>query len=387
MDIALYDVHVTSKYDLALMAGVNFYVDPKAEFTTIGNFFVYDKEVNEIGFFYHDGQQLCPITFTAYHYDKYLSNKTTYSYLSTGRPYSAANTNIRTPSNLKDAKITIDGKWIVKSGGSNGSGFYTTVENPLANDTTYGAKITSNGGGLVDFQHLGTTKNYQMQGTNAVNIPVSNARLRNGDNTYSAGESMTEPSKYYYYKEEERWLVPQFGITNPQNNEFTVTLPQQKLQNVICNVTTAGISDVTKDNFTITLPQNTRFSYTLNSHSYSVTDDEGTLTIPLTYNPVNIDNTGSPYTETMTISYTYYDPIEEDDKQGTATVTLVANENYMPDFTVTVGGKDVTIDNQYTFAQTAALNTLPANVVITPVTNTVANSLNTSLAIFNTSIC
>ena len=377
MDIALYDVHVTSKYDLALMAGINFYVNPEAEFTTIGNFFVYDKEVNEIGFFYHDGQQLCPITFTAYHYDKYLSNKTTYSYLSTGRPYSAADTNIRTTSNLKDAKITIDGKWIVKSGGSYGSGFYTTVENPLANDTTYGAKITSNGGGLVDFQHLGTTKNYQMQGTNAVNIPVSNARLRNGDNTYSAGESMTEPSKYYYYKEEERWLNPKFGITNPINNEFTVTLPQDKQQNVICKVTTEGmVSDISESTFTVTLPVNSRF--TLDSHTYTSNAEGGELTIPLTYNPVNIDNTGAPYTETMTISYTYYDVIEGQDVTKLTNVTLTANENYTPDFTVTIGDKDVTADRLYTFTQTAALNALPANVVITPVANTVATLPNTT---------
>lgn len=354
MDISLYDVQVSSVHDFALMADTKMYIAPSSEYVTKGNLFVYDKEVNDIGFFGTNSNTLKAITYTAYH------NRAP---------------GIRGAGAVQDAQIIVDGKLTVQSGGAYGSGFYTTVENPLANNLAYGAKITSNGGGLVDFQCLGTkseTYQYRQVEDKYISIPISNARLRNGDNTYSAGDTMTVPNKYYYYKDEERWLIPQFGITNPHNNEFTVTLPEAKQQNVICNVTTAGISNVTKSNFTITLPSTTRFTYAANSHTYVVTDDDGTLTIPLTYNPVNIDNTGSPYTETMTVSYTYYDPIEKTDKTGTTPVTLTANENYMPDFTVVIGEKDVTIEKQYTFAETAALNALLANVVITPVDTTVA---------------
>ena len=352
MDINLYNVILESKLDLVLMADAQIYVASTAELISKGNLFVYDKEVNDIGFFNHDGQKLLPITYTAYH---------------KGAP------NKRTADNVKDARVVIDGKLTVTSGGAHGAGFYTSVENPLANDITYGANITSNGGGLVDFQYLGSTKSYQYKVEEPINIPVSHARLRNGDNSYSAGESMTEPSKYYYYKDEERWLNPKFGITNPTNNEFTVTLPQAKQQDVICKVTTEGmVSDISKSTFTVTLPATSRFTYGDDSHTYTATAEGGELMIPLTYNPVNVDNTGAPYTETMTISYTYYDVIEGQNVTRSTNVTLTANENYSPDFTVTIGGKDVNTDKSYTFEPTDALISLPADVVITPVVNTVA---------------
>ena len=352
MDISLYDVRLTSVHDLAFMADSKLYIAPSSEFVSKGNLFVYDKEANDVGFYGASASPLMPITYTAYH---------------------NAAPGKRTAAKVTDAQIIVDGKLIVQDGGAYGSGFFTTAENPLANDTTYGARITSNGGGLVDFQVLEKPDHYQMQGSTPITMPISYARLRNGDNTYSAGESMTEPSKYYYYKEEERWLNPKFGITNPTNNEFTVTLPQAKQQEVICKVTTEGMTSViSKSTFTIELPATSRFTYDANSHGYTSNAEGGELSIPLTYNPVNIDNTGAPYTETMTISYTYYDVLEGQNVTRSTNVTLIANENYTPDFTVTIGGKDVTIDKQYTFAQTAALNESPANVVITPVANTVA---------------
>ena len=352
MDISLYDVRLTSVHDLAFMADSKLYIAPSSECVFKGNLFVYDKEANDVGFYGASASKLMPITYTAYH---------------------NAAPDKRTADKVTDAQIIVDGKLIVQDGGDYGSGFFTTAENPLANDTTYGARITSNGGGLVDFQVLEKPNHYQMQGSTPITMPISYARLRNGDNTYSAGESMTEPSKYYYYKEEERWLNPKFGITNPTNNEFTVTLPQAKQQEVICKVTTEGMTSViSKSTFTIALPANSRFTYDANSHGYTSNAEGGDLSIPLTYNPVNIDNTGAPYTETMTISYTYYDVLEGQNVTRSTNVTLIANENYTPDFTVTIDGKDVTIEKQYTFAQTAALNDLPATVVITPVANTVA---------------
>jgi hypothetical protein len=352
MDISLYDVRLTSVHDLAFMADSKLYIDPSSECVFKGNIFVYDKEANDVGFYGASESKLMPITYTAYH---------------------NAAPGKRTAAKVTDAQIIVDGKLIVQDGGDYGSGFFTTAENPLASNITYGARITSNGGGLVDFQVLEKPEHYQMQGSTPITMPISYARLRNGDNTYSAGESMTEPSKYYYYKEEERWLVPQFGITNPTNNEFTVTLPQAKQQEVICKVTTEGMtSDISKSTFTIALPANSRFTYDANSHGYTSNAEGGELSIPLTYNPVNIDNTGAPYTETMTISYTYYDVLEGQNVTRSTNVTLIANENYTPDFTVTIAEKDVTIEKQYTFAQTAALNALPATVVITPVANTVA---------------
>lgn len=361
MDISLYDVQLSSVHDFALMADTKMYIASSAEYVTKGNLFVYDKEVNDIGFFGTSSNILKAITYTAYH---------------NGAPGK------RGAGAVQDAQIIVDGKLTVQEGGAYGSGFYTTVENPLANNLAYGTNITSNGGGLVDFQVVGKQPNtyqYRQVEDKYISIPISNARLRNGDNSYSAGESMTEPSKYYYYKEEERWLNPKFGITNPTNNEFTVTLPEAKLQNVLCKVTTEGMtSDISKSTFTVTLPETSRFTYGDDSHTYTATAEGGELMIPLTYNPVNVDNTGAPYTENMTISYTYYDVIEGQNVTKSTNVTLTANENYTPDFTVKIGDKDVTTDKSYTFAQTAALNALTANVVITPVANTVATLAGTT---------
>ena len=136
MDINVYDVSITSVHDLAFMAGSTLYIAPSAEFISKGNIFVYDKEVNNIGFYGASASKLIPIGYTAYH---------------NGAP------NKRNENNVKDAQVIVDGKWIVQAGGAHGSGFYTTVEDPLINDTTYGAQIRSNGGGLIDFQTFSNT--------------------------------------------------------------------------------------------------------------------------------------------------------------------------------------------------------------------------------------
>ena len=368
IDVTLDNIQVTSLFDMALLADAKLHIEEDANLTVNGEIFVYDKEQQRKEFFYPGSTIIQPVLYTAHH------DKTP---------------GVRTDAAIKDASIIVDGKLIIQESANalHGTGLYTTAmdENGTStNDADYGANITSNGGGIVDFQVVGTqTETYQYDQTaeEYLSIPIINARLRNEDGTYAAGDTMKVANKFLYYKPNTtvlgKWLIPTFGIPNAANssNIFNITLPQPKTQNVVCNVTTAGVENISIANFTnITLQSGSRFAYTANSATYKKIDDEhGQLTIPLTYAAQNIHNVDAPYKEEITISYTYLHPIENVTKSESANITLTAIEDYTPKFKVAVNSVDVTEIKSHTFPTTNVGASSVAPVVITPDNSTVAS--------------
>lgn len=368
IDVTLDNIQVTSLFDMALLADAKLNIEDDAALTVNGEIFVYDKEQQRKEYFYPGSTIIQPVLYTAHH------DKTP---------------GVRTDAAIKDASIIVDGKLIIQESVNalHGTGLYTTAmdaSGTSTNDADYGANITSNGGGIVDFQVVGTqtvTYQYDQTATQYLSIPITNARLRNEDGTYAAGDTMTVVNKFLYYKPNEtiqgKWLIPTFGIPNAANssNIFNITLPEPKTQNVVCNVTTAGVENVSIANFTnITLQIGSRFAYTANSATYNKIDDEhGQLTIPLTYDAQNIHNVDAPYTEEITISYTYLHPIENVTKSGSANITLTAIEDYTPKFKVAVNSVDVTEIKSHMFPTIHVGASSVASVVITPDNRTVAS--------------
>ena len=373
IDVTLDNIQVTSLFDMALLADAKLNIEDDAALTVNGEIFVYDKEQQRKEYFYPGSTIIQPVLYTAHH------DKTP---------------GVRTDAAIKDASIIVDGKLIIQESANalHGTGLYTTAMDASGTSTNpadYGANITSNGGGIVDFQVVGTqtvTYQYDQTATKYLSIPITNARLRNEDGTYAAGDTMTVVNKFLYYKPNEtiqgKWLIPTFGIPNAANssNIFNITLPQPKTQNVVCNVTTAGVENISIANFTnITLQSGSRFAYTANSATYNKIDDEhGQLTIPLTYAAQNIHNVDAPYTEEITISYTYLHPIENVTKSESANITLTAIEDYTPKFKVAVNSVDVTEIKSHTFPTTNVGASSVAPVVITPDNSTVASLASTA---------
>lgn len=373
IDVTMDGLQVTSLFDMALLADAKLNIEDDAALTVNGEIFVYDKEQQRKEYFYPGSTIIQPVLYTAHH------DKTP---------------GVRTDAAIKDASIIVDGKLIIQESANalHGTGLYTTAmdaSGTSTNDADYGANITSNGGGIVDFQVVGTqTKTYQYDqtATQYLSIPITNARLRNEEGTYAAGDTMKVPNKFLYYKPNTtvlgKWLIPTFGIPNAANSSdiFNITLPQHKTQNVVCNVTTAGVENISIANFTnIALQSGSRFTYNPGSATYNKKDGEhGELTIPLTYAAQNIHNVDAPYTEEITISYKYLHPIEKVEKIGSEKITLTAIEDYTPKFMVAVSGVDVTEIKSHTFPTTHVGASSVAPVVITPDNSTVASLASTA---------
>ena len=384
MEVSVNDVTLTNANDMAFLAGVTFKIGKNAILNQQANLFVYDKEHNT-GYFAAGGSELVPITYTAYHYDKYLSDKTTYSYLSGGKPFAKKDTYIRTSTNLEDAKVIVDGKLIIttkNSGLKDGSGFYTTAKGGSGkspDDADYGAIITSNGGGVVDFQYIGTkTKTYQYKGnTTIVEIPITNARLRNGDGTWSAGWPAGDPlavtETYTYSQTKEKWLTPQeMSFGTPENNVWDIRMPDPNKVTKTVGISLITDEELTIDNFDIVWPNNSYFAQAEDEvASYDPINKK--LLLPITYTLTRVHNKDIvPNTYVGSILVKCKDLNVTGNVVDEATIPLTAVEDYTPEFTITINDVPVTTGDTYDFGQTDAGVPVPRNMVITPTSGTVS---------------
>ena len=379
MDVTFYpNVKVTNPNDLAFLAGAQVNIQAGAEFVSEANLFVYDKEHNT-GYFGASGSPLIPLSYTAYHYDKFLSDKTTYSYLSAGKPFAKKDTYIRTSANLQDAKMTIDGKLVIKTrdGLQDGSGFYTTAKGgsgTSTEDADYGAIITSNGGGVVDFQYVGgKTKTYQLKGETPVEIPVTNARLRNADGTWSAGDTLTTKDEYTYSETKGKWLTPQdMSFGTPDNNVWDIRMPDPNKVTKTVGISLITDEELTIDNFDIVWPNNSYFVQAEDEEaSYDPINKK--LLLPITYTLTGVHNKDIvPNTYVGSIVVKCKDLNVTGNVVDEATIPLTAVEDYTPEFTVAIEGLSVQTGSLYDFGQTDAGVPVPRNMVITPTSGTVS---------------
>lgn len=371
LDVTLDNIDMKSEYDISLLPGANLTLQNKSTFTGLSNIYVHDAEflttVEGSGFCYVQNGGNAGAKDYEYMPVWYTPTKNHNTCLLRSRPL--------------DATVDIQNgcSWIVNNSSDNDAGLYTTGETKSGNE--YGANIQSTtGGGKVEFNKIveSTNKNlgyYQINPKEQyASIPVTNARLRNDDGTWSAGENATEGDEYIYSSSRKKWVTPSermsFGADN--YNTFLVSLPNvdTKTQEVEIGVITNENLNI--NDFSIEWPNN---SYFKKGGDARYDDVDHKLIMPITYTLTKVHNKDvnpNTYTGNITVSCTYTTSNGEDVIE-TTDVVLSAIEDYTPEFTVTINDFPQLSGSEYDFGETKAQNPVERIMKINPKEGNVAS--------------
>ena len=329
--------------------------------------YLYDRELNvqpsDITKGYYYGGSLKPLQYTAYHGKAPGIRKAEYT---------------RYPEKLTDATFVIDGKLTMEGSG----GLYTTTYGSAitsgVTDTSdealvrdFGANITSNGGGVVNFYSKGiktTTNQISQEGTSVswvTNIPVCNAWLRNADGSRSGGVNVKAGDTYMYVND--NWVIPEADLRVPTDVQlFEITLPNDENKTIVCEVVENGVPIT---NVSASIDGNTNRFYVANP---SFSDNRSTLTIPVTYNHTGVH--GDEYLSKVVVTISYNDPLTNESKTKNVEISLKATEDYTPKFSVKVDGNSFTSGNTLSMSVVAG-SSATSTISIIPDANNVAQSL------------
>ena len=379
IDVLIDNVELQLPFKIAFMAGSTLTVTKDAKLNIQNKAYVYDKELNTQpkdatkGYYAAGNVPLSPIGYTAYH----------------GKaPGLRTAEKVRYPEKLTDATLTIDGTLTMEGNGalytttysSDITGLTNTNEDEL--ERVFGANITSNGGGVMNFYALGNSsdKVYQLEQGSQTNktwiqIPICNAWLRNADGTRSGGTEAKQGETYMY--SDGKWEVPDADLRNPKGNEFYLTLPKDSTQNVVAEIIEHGGVEITS--FSVQL-SGTQFALVGNYDGKPFKREGDNLIIPVKYTYTGKHNVANPNTGKISVTITYKDPLTLETKTKVKEIDLKATEDYKPAFSVAIvsqAGDTVKIDDytkSYTMAGYVNMPTI-ATVILTPATNNVAQTL------------
>ncbi len=387
MDVKVDNVKLSIPYKVAFMAGSTLEVTANSQLNIQNELYVYDRELNtqpldaSKGYNGSGDYALKQITYTA-------SHNGTPNIRTTNKVSGLdATMQCRYPEKLTDATLIIDGTLTMEGNGalytttysSDITGLTDTSEDAL--ERTFGANIISNGGGVMNFKHIGTetTTNQITQTGSDVswveNIPVCNAWLRNADGTRSGGTDAKEGETYMY--SDGKWEVPDADLRNPKGTEFYLTLPKDSTQNVVAEIIEHGGVEITS--FSVQL-SGTQFALVGNYDGKLYKCEGDNLIIPVKYTYTGKHNVANPNTGKISVTITYKDPLTLETKTKVKEIDLKATEDYKPAFSVVIvsqAGDTVKIDDytkSYTMAGYVNMPTI-ATVILTPATNNVAQTL------------
>lgn len=377
IDVTVDNVKLNIPYKMAFLAGSSLTVTPNSQLNIQNEVYLYDKELNTQpsdstqGYNASGNIPIKPITYTAHH----------------GKaPGLRKAEKLRYPKTLEDATFIIDGTLTMEGNGA----LYTTTygsaitlptgitEDALIRD--FGANITSNGGGVMNFKSIGantTTNQINQIGTDVkwvTNIPVCNAWLRNADGSRSGGTDAKQGETYMY--SEGRWDVPNADLRNPNGNVFYLTLPKDSTQNVVAEIMEHGVAI---QSFSVQL-SGTQFALVGNYDGKPYKREGDNLIIPVKYTHTGKHNVANPNTGKILVTITYKDPLTLKTKTKVPEIDLTATEDYKPAFSVAIvsqAGDTVKIDD-YTKSYTMAgyvNKPTTAKVILTPAANNVAQTL------------
>ena len=370
MDIEIDNVKLDVPHMFALMAGSTLTITETAQLNVQNELFVYDAELNvqpanaEYGYFGPSNCAIMPVLYSAT--------------LNTS-PNKRSDERSRYPTQLKDASIIINGTLTMEDSGA----LYTTTYGNAVKGVTrnsemeliqdFGANIISTGNGVINFNSIGSksTTNQIFQGGSegktpyfVEDIPVCNAWLRNSDGTREGGAGVSSGTTYMYM--DGTWQVPTANLRNPQNNVFTITLPNSVTQDVVCEEVISGVDII---NITKKSASGSQFEVG------NPTRQDGKITIPVTYKPTGIHNTTTPITGKIVLTINYTDPVTGE-KTKDVEIDLSATENYTPNFSVTLNGSEFKTNGTYAsqIIGSGVGDTISLPVVIKPAPNNVANT-------------
>lgn len=399
IDLLIDNVTMDCPYKLAFMAGSTMNVTEDANLNILNELYVYDSELNvrpnfttptldangkptNSGGYYGSGSlPLKPITYTAYH------GKAPFVKINNKEVAIRKSEAVRYPKGLEDATLIIDGTLTMDGNGalytttysSDIQGLTDTSEDAL--NSTFGANIISNGGGVMNFKHIGTkttTNQIDQTGTSptyVTNIPVCNAWLRNADGSRSAGTD-AKPGETYMYSDG-KWEVPNADLRNPKGNVFYLTLPKDSTQNVVAEIIEHGGAEIS--DFSVQL-SGTQFALVGNYGGKPYKREGDNLIIPVKYAYTRIHNVANPNTGKISVTITYKDPLTLETTTKVKEIDLTATEDYKPAFSVAIvsqAGDTVKIDDYTKSYKMAGYVNMPtiATVILTPATNNVAQTL------------
>ena len=386
IDVTVDNVKLNIPYKVAFMAGSSLTVTPNSQLNIQNELYVYDRELNTQpsdstkGYNASGNIPIKPITYTAHH------GKAPFVKINNKEVAIRTSEAVRYPKNLEDATFIIDGTLTMEGKGA----LYTTTygsaitlpagitEDALTRD--FGANITSNGGGVMNFNSIGTkttTNQIDQVGSDVKwvqNIPVCNAWLRNADGSRSGGTEAKQSETYMY--SEGRWDVPNADLRNPNGNVFYLTLPKDSTQNVVAEIMEHGV-DI--QSFSVQL-SGTQFALVGNYDGNKFKREGDNLIIPVKYTHTGKHNVANPNTGKISVTITYHDNLSGTIQINTRDIDLTATEDYKPAFSVAIvsqAGDTVKIDDytkSYTMAGYVNMPTT-AKVILTPATNNVAQTL------------
>ena len=372
IDVTIDNVKLNVPYKCAFMAGSSLTVSPDAQLNIQNEMFLYDAELNvqpefaivdgaNYGGYYASGSfALKPITYTASHL---------------GAPNKREAEHMRYPTKLDDATFVIDGTLTMEGKGALYTTTYSSVINNIAEnrDTNkdFGANITSNDGGVLNFNSVGTkttTNQISQTGTTPswiTNIPICNAWLRNADGTRSAGPSV-EPGDTYMYKNGQ-WFSPKADLRNVKGTDFKLTLPKNKTQNVECEVIE---HDVLITDITATIQEGNLFEV----GTPVLSTDRKNLTIPVTYKYTGVHNVGNANAGNVVVTIVYTDSLLDIAQTKSVEIPVTATEDYTPKFSVKIGETTFNSGDSYSMTAYAAISST-STVTIIPEQENVATLL------------
>lgn len=324
-------------HPIALLPGSSVTLDRNSKLIADGNIFVYDKDQYSVD--WPGSNNVSQGTYGYFRTDPAAPE--VFRLVKQSAPLEV----VRELALLEDAVIDVNGYLEGK--------IYTTGK---VIDGTYsgGANIISSlGSGIVSFSGLDSgQKTYQVlqhysanKGVSFFEIPITSARLKNGDNTYTAGDNQNDIYKYYPNStigggNPGRWLrdsdIPNGIESRESSNEIVVNLPENSIPHSV-------IVEATSSDVEIKSIRSITFSnQSLSSDASSATLSGGEWTIPITYKPTGNALEKTAYT--MTITFSCVNNTTGEPQDVPSDVRVYVTENYKPEFTIT-GGTSNTDEN------------------------------------------
>ena len=360
-------------HDIALLPGATCHIMEGATcnlgVSSTANLFVYDQKYSKV-----DGKGYMGSTDAEFFIIKSRPDKLQYT---------------RTSATIQDAKLIVDGTLNTPNG-------YVYTTNAKT-ETTDHACITSNGGGKVQFNALGTktdTKQgtHQKYGINVVSIPVAPARLLHGNGTYQEPSANTT---YTYIND--RWTANTAETEKPEAPVAISRVPMF----TVTNYTTSSYVGKSSTGTTTISTNNTNVNWTSTSLTWSSTlygehanqfrctlGAKSSTAVPVTIIFEPKSDGVKTATLRVTATYTYKDTYGVTGKYVySKDIHLTGNASYLAANTLAFADLSTLYNGQIDvrlFQAGSKNNNQPISITITPNTNVKAEERGAATASGNT---
>ncbi len=360
-------------HDMALLPGATCHIMEGATcnlgVSSTANLFIYDQKYSKV-----DGKG-------------YMGSTDAEFFKISSRPDGLQYT--RTSATIQDAKLIVDGTLNTPNGY-----LYTTNSKT---ETTDHACITSNGGGKVQFNALGTktdTKQatHQKYGINVVSIPVAPARLLHGNGTYQEPSANTT---YTYIND--RWTANTAETEKPEAPVAISRVPMF----TVTNYTTSSYVGKSSTGTTTISTNNTNVNWTSTSLTWSSTlygehanqfrctlGAKSSTAVPVTIIFEPKSDGVKTATLRVTATYTYKDTYGVTGKYVySKDIHLTGNASYLAANTLAFADLSTLYNGQIDvrlFQAGSKNNNQPISITITPNTNVKAEERGAATASGNT---